>query len=183
VAVIVTVAPGCSSDGESSATSTEPSRASATPTEPPPTETLGDGPPTATDFDRSLPSGDEPEVLGPIGSTNVEFETDEGRVQIGAADVPVGVASSFPVPDDLVVQIASEQDGESGFSGVSQRSFDELVELYEVGLPAAGYEAERSRFVDGVVAVIEFAGADGSGQVAISSAPGGGSGVLVTFVS
>jgi hypothetical protein len=182
IVVTVIVTAGCSSDGESSTTSTPVSSASTTPTEPS-VETSGNGPPTATDFDRSLPSGDEPEVLGPLGSTNVEFDTDDGRVQIGAADLPAGVAPSFPVPDDLVIQIASENGGESGFSGVSQRSFGALVELYEDGLPAAGYETERSRFVEGVVAVIDFAGPDGSGQVAISSAPAGGSGVLVTFGS
>ena len=120
-------------------------------------------------------------MLGPLGETEAEFATEDGVVQVGAAEVPAAVAPSFPLPDDLVVQIASSTGSNSGFSGVSERSFDDLVEFYGSALPAAGYVADRSQFVDGVVAVIDFDGPDGTGQVAISSAPGGGQSVLVTF--
>ena len=66
---------------------------------------------------------------------------------------------------------------------MSELSFADLVEFYEAELPGGGYSSERSQFVDGVVAVIDFTGPEGTGQVAISSAPGGGRSVLVTFVS
>ena len=186
-ASVVLVVSGCSSDDASTSVTSSPAEvtapetaASAVPTTP---EATQDVAPTATDFDRSLPVGDEPEVLGPIGETEAEFETDNGLVQIGAAEVPDGVSASFPVPDDLVVQIASQSGSQSGFSGVSEISFADLVEFYEAELPGAGYSSERSQFVDGVVAVIDFTGPEGTGQVAISSAPGGGRSVLVTFVS
>ena len=146
------------------------------------TSTL-DEPPTSEDFDRSLPEGDEPEVLGPLGDTQVDVETDDGGVQIGEASVPDTVDDSFPLPADLAVQIASEAGAVSGFSGVSQLSFGELVDFYETELPAADYRSTRSRFVDDVVAVFDFEGSAGTGQVAISSAPGGGHSVLVTFTA
>ena len=142
-----------------------------------------EGPPTSDDFDRSLPEGDDPEVLGPLGETQIDVETEDGGVQIGSASVPDAVDDAFPLPDDLVVQIASESGAVSGFSGVSQLSFAELVEFYEIALPAAGYESTRSRFVDDVVAVFDFEGPAGDGQVAVSSAPGGGRSVLVTFTA
>jgi hypothetical protein len=133
--------------------------------------------------DRILPEGDEPEVFGPLGETDAEFETDDGRVQIGSADVPDAVAESFPIPDGFEVQLSSQAGTQAGFSGVTDMTFDELVNFYEIELPPAGYEFERSRFVEGVVAVYDFEGPDGAGQVAISSAPGGGHSVLVTFES
>ena len=158
--VTVVVAVGCSSDGESSPTSTEPF-----------VTTTDAGPPATSDFERTLPTGDEPDVLGPIGATEAEFETDDGTVQIGVAEVPDVVPASFPVPDDLEVQISSQVGAAAGFSGVSELAFVDLVEFYEDELPAAGYGTQRSQFVDGVVAVIDFEGPDGSGQVAISSGP------------
>jgi len=131
--------------------------------------------------DRPLPEGDEPEVFGPLGETEVELETDEGVVQIGAGDVPAVVADGFPLPDDLVVQLASQAGDDGGFSGVSDVGFEELVDLYAVELVAAGYEVEQTQLVEGVVAVFEFTGPDGSGSVAITTAPGGGRNILVTF--
>ncbi len=135
------------------------------------------------DVDRPLPEGDEPEVLGPLGETEVEFETDDGVVQIGTAEVPTVIADGFPIPNGLVVQIASQAGDEAGFSGVSELTFEELVSFYDIELDAAGYESAQTRLVDGVVAVYEFIGLDGRGNVAISSAPGGGRSVLVTFTS
>lgn len=132
---------------------------------------------------RILPEGDEPEVLGPLGETEAEFQTEDGLVQIGSAEVPDAVADSFPIPDGLEIQVSSQAGEEAGFSGVTDMTFDDLVAFYESELPAAGYELDRSQSVDGVVAVFDFDGPDGSGQLAISSAPGGGNSVLVTFGS
>jgi len=130
-----------------------------------------------------LPEGGEPQVLGPLGQTDAEFETEDGGVSIGDAEVPDAVSASFPVPDGLDVQLASQAGDAAGFSGVTDLDFDDLVAFYDTELPAAGYESTQSQFVDGVVAVYDFDGPDGSGQVAISSAPGGGRSVLVTFNS
>ncbi len=154
---------GCSSDGDQSAETTEPVRS------------LPEG------EDRLLPKGDEPVVLGPLGETEVEFETDDGLVQVGSAEVPDLVASSFPLPDDIDVQLASESGDQAGFSGVTQLTYAALIDFYDTELRAAGYDSTRSQFVDGVVAVYDFDGADGAGQLAISSAPGGGHSLLVTF--
>lgn len=153
---------GCSSDGDQTDETTEPARS------------LPEG------EDRVLPQGDEPDVLGPLGETEAEFETDDGLVQVGSADVP-DVASGFPLPDDIDVQLASAAGEQAGFSGVTQLAFADLVDFYDTELLAAGYESTRSQFVDDVVAVFDFDGPDGGGQVAISSAPGGGRSVLVTF--
>jgi len=133
--------------------------------------------------DRPLPVGDEPEVLGPLGETEVEFETEDGVVQIGAADVPDVVPNDFPIPDGLEIQISSQTGATAGFSGVTELSFSDLVAFYDLELEAAGYVSTQTRLVDGVVAVYEFEGTEGSGNVAISSAPGGGRSVLVTFTS
>jgi hypothetical protein len=132
---------------------------------------------------RVLPEGDEPTVLGPLGQTEAEFETDDGLVQIGGADVPEAVADSFPIPDSVEVQLSSQEGTQAGFSGVTDMTFDELVSFFEAELPAAGYELERSQFVDAVLVVYDFDGPDGSGQLVISSAPGGGRSVLATFSS
>lgn len=133
--------------------------------------------------DRIIPEGDEPDVLGPLGETEAEFETDDGLVQIGSADVPDVVADNFPIPEGVDVQLSSQVGSQAGFSGVTDMSFGELVTFYETAFASAGYEFDRSRFVDGVVAVVAFDGPEGSGQVAISSAPGGGRSLLVTFAS
>ncbi len=105
-------------------------------------------------------------MLGPLGETQVDVETDDGVVQIGAADVPDVVDDSFPIPSDLQVQISSQEGAVAGFSGVTELAFGDLVDFYESALPAAGYESELGRFVDGVVAVFDFSGPAGEGQVA-----------------
>ncbi len=138
-------------------------------------------PSVADDMEIAVPDGDEAEVLGPLGETELEVETDDGRVQIGVAEVPDNVAPSFPIPDDLVVQISSESGTNAGFSGVSELSFEELLEFYEREFSAAGYDWTQEQIVDGVVAVYSFDGPDGVGDLAISSAPSGGRSVLVTF--
>lgn len=133
--------------------------------------------------DRPLPVGDEPEVLGPLGETEVEFETEDGLVQIGAAEVPDGVSDDFPIPDGLEIQLASQAGDDAGFSGISDLTFAELVAFFDAELPAAGYDSTQTQLTDGVVAVYEFDGPDGAGNIVISSAPGGGRSVLVTFAS
>jgi len=133
--------------------------------------------------DRILPEGDEPDVFGPLDETDAEFETENGRVQIGSAEVPDAVADSFPIPDGLQIQLSSEVGTQAGFSAVTDMTVEELVTFYESQLAAAGYEATRRPFVDDAVAVFDFDGADGAGQLVISSAPGGGRSVLVTFSS
>jgi hypothetical protein len=95
--------------------------------------------------------------------------------------VPDIVPDEFPVPDDFVVQLATDVGDQAGFSGTSQLGFDDLVDLYRTGLAAAGYAVTEEQFVADTVAVLGFDGPDGRGQVAISGAPGGGRSVLVTF--
>lgn len=130
---------------------------------------------------RPLPEGDQPAVIGPLGSTEVDIETDTGSVQIGSGDVPAIVPDGFPIPSDFVVQLATEAGDQAGFSGTSQAAFGELVEFYLGGLSEAGYAVTEDQLVEGTVAVLGFDGPDGRGQVAISGAPSGGRSVLVTF--
>ncbi len=94
---------------------------------------------------------------------------------------PTTSRRASPIPDDLVVQISSESGTNAGFSGVSELSFEELLEFYEREFSAAGYDWTQEQIVDGVVAVYSFDGPDGVGDLAISSAPSGGRSVLVTF--
>jgi len=169
---------GCSSTSDDNATGSVPTSPVPTSADLPgsiPVESILDG--------RILPEGDEPQVLGPLGQTDAEFETEDGAISIGDADVPDAVSASFPLPEGLDVQLASQAGGAAGFSGVTDLDFDDLLAFYDSEFPAAGYESKRSQFVDGVIAVYDFDGPDGSGQVAISSAPGGGRSVLVTFNS
>ena len=184
LAVLAAASACTSSSNDSSPASiadVAPSSAPSRTAETVPRTTVLEEPPTSTDFGRSLPEGEEPDVLGPLGETDLEIETENGVIQIGSAEVPASVASTFPLPDDLTVQISSVDGDASGFSGVTQLTFDEVIDLYEIELPEAGYQVERAQYVDGVVAVLDFAGPDGSGQIALSSAPGGGRSVLVTF--
>lgn len=143
---------------------------------------LPGAPPITTDDGITAPAGDEPIVLGPLGSTEIELDTGGGTVQIGGGDVPDLVPATFPRPADLVVQTASETGEAAGFTGVSQLGFDALAELYRDGLAAAGFEVTEETFADGSVAVFGFDGPDGRGEVVISSpAPGGGQSVIVTL--
>ena len=91
--------------------------------------------------------------------------------------------ADFPIPDGLDIQLASQVGDAAGFSGITESTFAELVAFYDVELPAAGYSSTQTQLTDGVVAVYEFDGPDGAGKIAISSAPGGGRSVLVTFES
>ena len=71
-AMLLVASTGCSSENEAvEASTTAPgvtSSVTSVPDEPP------------TEFDRSLPEGAEPQVLGPLGETEAEFTTDDGVV-------------------------------------------------------------------------------------------------------
>jgi hypothetical protein len=177
---------GCSSspgDSGPGAVSTTPNPTSEATTSPVASSPVADdsNPVESVLDEQELPDGGEPQVLGPLSQADAEFETEGGGVSLGDAEVPDAVSASFPVPDGLDVQLASQVGEAAGFSGVTDLGFDALVAFYDTELPAAGYESTRSQFVDAVIAVYDFDGPDGSGQVAISSAPGGGHSVLVTY--
>lgn len=117
--------------------------------------------------------------LGPLGETKLRFETDDGSVQIGGGDVPAVIAPTFPVPDDLVVLLASEAGTDAGFNGTTTLGVDELVAMYLDELPAAGFEILSQEGEPGSFTLIDFTGPDGGGQVVISESPGGGSTTLL----
>lgn len=120
-------------------------------------------------------------ATGALEDADVQIETDTGTIQIGVAEVPAGVSPTFPIPDDLDVQLSSATDTDFGFSGVSARSIAELAEFYDVELTAAGYVITTRQETPGLLAVYTFERNDEYGQVAISSAPGSGTSVLVTI--
>lgn len=121
------------------------------------------------------------ESLGPLGQTDLDVETDEGTVQIGEADVPASLDTTFPLPRDLDVQLASETATDLGFSGTTALGIDELTQFYATGLPESGYTITATQLVEGVLSVFTFEGQDRFGQVAISETPGADSStVLVT---
>jgi hypothetical protein len=131
---------------------------------------------------QTIPGDGQPAELGPLGSTDIELETEGGAVQIGSGEIPALVSSDFPVPDDFIVQLSSETGTDAGFSGITQMAFDELVDFYTVGLAGVGYAVTQDQLVADTVAVLGFEGPDGSGKVAISIAPGGaGRNVIVTY--
>ena len=119
-------------------------------------------------------------MIGPLGEVAAEFETEEGSVEIGEGTVPDMVPSAFPLPDDFVVELATQTDAEAGFSGRSELDFDDLVDFFSLELADRGFDTEQ-RVSSERVAVFDFSGSEGEGSVAISSAPGGGQSILVTF--
>lgn len=130
---------------------------------------------------RDLPPGTGGTATGALEDADAQIETDTGTIQIGVAEVPAGVSPTFPIPDDLDVQLSSSTDTDFGFSGVSTRSIAELAEFYDAELAAAGYVISTRQETPGVLAVFAFERDDEFGQVAISSAPGSGTSVLVTI--
>lgn len=121
-------------------------------------------------------------ATGALADADVVVETDEGTIQIGVAEVPDGVSDTFPIPADLEVQLSSATETDFGFSGISAGSVDELAEFYVEELELAGYEITGRQEIAGTLAVYTFERDAEFGQVAISSAPGGGgSSVLVTI--
>ncbi len=167
VIVIAALVVGCTSGEDSSAPSSAASPSS--------TEAVGPtttGPGSDENEVVTVPEGVGGEAIGPLGSTQLRVETDEGTVQIGSGSVPERLASGFPLPSDFVVQLASETSTDLGFSGTSDLAFDELVELYESGLPEAGYVIVSVDRSGSEFAVFEFRNDLGVGQVAISNASG-----------
>jgi hypothetical protein len=119
-------------------------------------------------------------VLGPLGSNEVQIDTDEGSVQIGSGTIPP-TAAAVPAPADLRVELATEASGSAGYSGTSQQSVAELGDFYAAALPAAGFEITEDRPA-GSSRFIAFRRDDGVGQIAISEEPGGsGSTVIVAY--
>lgn len=125
----------------------------------------------------------DPTTFGELGETDAVITGDRGTLQIGEVDLPAALDTDFPLPDDLTVVLASEVDDSLGFTGSTALAFDAAVELYRDGLPAAGYAVEAGQYIDGVVAVFAFDGPDGSGDVALSASPRGGTDVIVAFES
>jgi hypothetical protein len=128
-------------------------------------------------------SGEGAEELGPLGSTEVEIDTGDGTVQIGSGELPAMVPDDFPLPSDFEMQLASETGDDAGFSGVTALAFGDLVDFYRTEFADSGYRLVAERVMTDSVAVFEFESDAGSGEVAISSAPGGERSVLVTFAA
>jgi len=179
---------GCSSSGDDAAFESASSVAAdvgdpaAEDSDPGPEDAAAPTDPEAVDVtDRSVPADNAGgESLGPVASLDLEFETDEGNVQVGSGEIPASMDSAFPLPDDLAVTISSETVADIGVSGTTSWAFDDVLALYEAGLPAAGYEVSDLRRPTDGVAVLTFAGRGTSGQVAISAAPNVATTIIVT---
>lgn len=167
-------APDDGADDDESVVAADPTPApTPAPTEDP-TPVLPDEP--------TPPPGVGGEETGPLGDTELDLETDEGSVQIGRGDVPSSLDPSFPLPPDLVVQLATETEADLGFSGTTELTLEALDELYRSGLPAAGYEVVDVQEVEGVLLAFTFEGPSGVGQVAITQTPGGTGWTLVVAI-
>jgi hypothetical protein len=133
------------------------------------------------DLPRDAPPSGDGESLGPLGETEVQFETDEGSVEIGDASIPAA-AEAFPVPDDFAVLISSETATDLGFSGESMLVLDELVAFYDVELEEAGFTVVGRRVSPGAFAVYDIERSGQVGQVALSaSASVAGSTLIVAL--
>jgi hypothetical protein len=178
--VVSLVALGCTS-GDDTGSSDASTPSSEQPVRSATTVPVTDPGPDLDDFG-SLPPEAAGEATGPLGSTELRVDTDAGTVQIGSGSVPERLGSEFPLPTDFVVQLVSETGADLGFSGTTDWTFEDLIELYTVGLPAAGYTIGTIDRRGTDFAVFEFTDGAGSGNVAISEAPGpAGHTVIVTF--
>lgn len=189
LALIVVAVSACSSDGGdtgSASTAAAPTSGASTAPSPSSSVTVGDELPsdaTVSDAvpDSSLVAPPDPTVFGELGETDVTITGDRGTLQLGDVDRPAGLDPDFPLPDDLAIVLASEVEGSLGVTGQSGVAFDDAIAFYRSRLPSAGYDVEERQFVEGVVAVFAFDGPNGSGDVAVSAGPGGGTTVIVTF--
>ena len=121
------------------------------------------------------------ESTGPLGSTVLDIDTGDGSVQIGEGEVPESM-SGLPVPDGLRIELASSTAEAAGFSGVATQSVAELADFYRERLVDAGYRIVGDEAPTANVVLLRFEGDTGSGDVALSEAPGGaGTTVIATF--
>ncbi len=168
-------AAGEPTDGDDGADSS-PAPAATSTVEPVPT------PRDAFDVDRpEVPDGSGAEATGPLGSTDLELETDEGSVAIGDAEVPE-LARDFPVPDGLEVQLASETATDAGFSGTAPGLVSNVAAFYRSALGEAGFSITQDTQVpsaedlpSGVqptVVLVQFESPTKQGDIAITPAPG-----------
>ncbi|MCZ7529349.1 MAG: hypothetical protein M5U31_02775 [Acidimicrobiia bacterium] len=83
---------------------------------------------------------------------SVEFSGPDGEggsVNIGGGEVPDDFPDDIPLPDDFeVTSSVSGGDGDgiaaASVTGLSGESFDDLVSMYEDGIPDAGYDVTSS---------------------------------------
>ena len=181
VAALVVVS-SCSGGGESSSQSTTEASAVTS-------EVDASDAPTVTrpspELQEELGSFELPETggqsTGPLGSTVVDLDTDEGSVQIGEGEVPESM-SDLPLPEGLRIELASSTTEDAGFSGVATQSVGELAAFFRERLPNAGYRIVSDEAPTATVVLLGFEGEDGSGDLALSEAPGAaGTIVIVAF--
>lgn len=127
----------------------------------------------------TLPQDVGGQSLGPLGSTELDVRTDDGRVQIGTADMPE-LASTVPVPDGLVLLLASERDGSASYSGEAPQGVDDLADLYRRALQESGFEIVAVDRPTAGIAVVSFTGSSIDGELALSESPRGGTSVIVS---
>ena len=88
-------------------------------------------------------------------------------------------AATVPMPDDLVLMLASETPDAASYSGEVDLSAADLVEFYRAALPDAGFQiAEIVEPSSGVI-VIRFNGQNSTGELAVSETPNGLTTVIV----
>ena len=110
------------------------------------------------------------DALGPLGSTELDVETDEGRVQIGTGEVPAG-AAGMPLPDDFAVDLASETVTDLGFSGTTTLLFDDVVDFYRARLPEAGFEVTDGASALGTFQILDVTDGEWTGNILINTSP------------
>lgn len=165
-------------DDSPSVPASAPSTSSTSSTTSSTTVTVVTSPPTVQTTE---PPTDVGAATGVLEDADVQIDTDAGTIEIGVAEVPDGVSDSFPIPPDLDVQLSSATDTDFGFSGVSAHSIADLAEFYDAELTVAGYVITARQETTDVIAVYTFERDDEFGQVAISTAPGSGTSVIVTI--
>lgn len=127
-------------------------------------------------------AGEGGKSLGPLDGNDLEVETEDGTVQIGNAELPGGLDSTFPLPDGLAIDLASETSTDLGFSGTTSASLDDLADFFAAELPAAGYDISSTQVLEETFVAYAFDGSDGVGQIIISQSPGGQSRTVVVAV-